>query len=141
MVHFPLPLIMILANKNERRNASQIIVMYLESEAITGALYTMTNGLSGRPRPLVYGTNTPIGERLNKNNQRSFYAGHTASSATATFFAAKVFSDLNRDSKLKPYVWFIAAAIPAVVGYMRYQSGFHFLSDNISGQLFFIVKF
>ncbi|MDQ6756462.1 MAG: phosphatase PAP2 family protein [Bacteroidota bacterium] len=130
---FPLPLIMILANKNERRNASQILVMYLETEAITAGLYTMVNGSTNRPRPLVYGTTAPIGERLNKNNQRSFYAGHTASSASATFFAAKVFSDLNPDSKAKPYVWVVAAAIPAVVGYMRYQSGFHFLSDNILG--------
>lgn len=130
---FPLPLIMMLANKNERRNASQILVMYLEAEAITGALYTMVNGTTNRPRPLVYGTKAPTDERLSKNNQRSFYAGHTASSATATFFAAKVFSDLNPGSKAKPYVWAVAAIIPAVVGYMRYQAGFHFLSDNILG--------
>jgi Membrane-associated phospholipid phosphatase len=133
LASFPLPLIMMVANKNERKNASQILVMYLEAESITGALYTMTNGLTHRPRPLVYGTIAPIGERLNKNNQRSFYAGHTASSATATFFAAKVFSDLNPDSKAKTFVWIIAAAIPATVGYMRYQSGFHFLSDNLLG--------
>ncbi len=133
LASFPLPLIMMVANKNERKNASQLLVMYLEAEAITGALYTMTNGLTSRPRPLVYSTTTPIGERLNKNNQRSFYAGHTASSASATFFAAKVFSDLNPDSKAKPIVWVVAAAIPAVVAYMRYQSGFHFLSDNLLG--------
>ena len=107
--------------------------MYLEAEAITGTLYTITNGLTRRSRPLVYGTIAPIGERLNKNNQRSFYAGHTASSATATFFAAKVFSDLNPDSKARAFVWVVAAAIPAIVGYMRYQSGFHFLSDNPLG--------
>jgi hypothetical protein len=130
---FPLPLIMLVANKNERRNASQILVMYLETEAITGALYSMTNGLTSRPRPLVYGANTPPDERLNKNNQRSFYAGHTASSASATFFAAKVFADLNPDSHAKTFVWAVAAAIPAVVGYMRYKSGFHFLSDNMLG--------
>jgi membrane-associated phospholipid phosphatase len=30
-------------------------------------------------------------------------------------------------------VWVVAAAIPAAVGYMRYQAGMHFLSDNLLG--------
>ncbi|HEV8080591.1 MAG TPA: phosphatase PAP2 family protein [Chitinophagaceae bacterium] len=129
---FAVPLVMLL-NKNEGRNASHILVMYLESLSITSALFTMAAGTLDRPRPLVYGTNAPTDERINKNNQRSFYAGHTAATASATFFAAKVFQDLNPDSKAKPYVWIAAAAVPALVGYMRYESGFHFLSDNLLG--------
>ncbi len=130
---FATPLAMLLINGNERRNASHILVLYLESLSITGALFTMAAGTLDRPRPLVYGTKASIDERRNKNNQRSFYAGHTASAASATFFAAKVFHDLNPDSKAKPIVWVVAAAVPAVVGYMRYKAGFHFLSDNILG--------
>lgn len=130
---FAMPLAMIVLNKNEARNASHILVMYIESLSITSTLFTMAAGTINRPRPLVYGTKAPTDERLNKNNQRSFFAGHTAATASATFFAAKVFHDLNPDSKAKPVVWIIAAAIPAVVGYMRYQSGFHFLSDNLLG--------
>lgn len=130
---FAVPLVMVLANNNERRNASHILVMYIESLSITSALFTMAAGTINRPRPLVYGTIASNEERMNKNNQRSFYAGHTAATASATFFAAKVFQDLNPDSKAKTYVWIFAAALPAVVGYMRYQSGFHFLSDNLLG--------
>ncbi|HEY8689061.1 MAG TPA: phosphatase PAP2 family protein [Chitinophagaceae bacterium] len=129
---FAMPLIMVL-NKNESRNASYILVMYLESASITSALFTMAAGTIHRSRPLVYGTIAPTDQRINKNNQRSFFAGHTASTASATFFAAKVFQDINPDSKAKPFVWALAAAIPAVVGYLRYQSGFHFLSDNLLG--------
>lgn len=129
---FALPIIMIL-NKNESRNASYILVMYVESLSITSALFTMAAGTIHRPRPLVYGTIAPTDQRINKNNQRSFFAGHTASTASATFFAAKVFQDLYPDSKAKVFVWTIAAAVPAVVGYMRYKSGFHFLSDNLLG--------
>ncbi len=132
---FAMPLAMILINKNEARNASNILVMYVESLSITSALFTMTDGLINRPRPLVYGTIAPTGERLNKNNQRSFFAGHTAATASATFFAAKVFQDINPDSRAKTFVWVIAATVPAVVGYMRYQSGFHFLSDNLLGYI------
>jgi membrane-associated phospholipid phosphatase len=129
---FAMPLIMIL-NKNESRNASYILVMYIESLSITSALFTMAAGTIHRSRPLVYGTIAPTDQRINKNNQRSFFAGHTAATASATFFAAKVFQDINPDSKAKPIVWIVAAAVPAVVGYMRYKSGFHFLSDNLLG--------
>ena len=137
---FAMPVVMLLLNKNERRNASSILVMYLESLSITSALFTLTAGTIHRPRPLVFtgenGTSNASNEiRKKANNQRSFYAGHTAASATGTFFAAKVFHDLNPDSKLKPFIWGIAAAVPAVVGYMRYKSGYHFLSDNILGYL------
>ena len=130
---FALPVVMLIINGNERRNASSILVMYLESLSITSALFTLTAGSIDRPRPLVYGTIASAGFRKEGKNQRSFYAGHTAASATGTFFAAKVFHDLNPDSKLKPFVWVVAATIPAVVGYMRYKSGYHFLSDNILG--------
>jgi membrane-associated phospholipid phosphatase len=131
---FAMPVVMGIINKNMRNNFGRIGVMYIESLSITGALFTMAAGTFNRPRPLVYaGTSAPTDERINKNNQRSFYAGHTASTASATFFAAKVFHDLNPNSKAKPFVWVVAAAVPAVVGYMRYKSGFHFLSDNLLG--------
>ena len=132
LASFAMPLVM-LTNKNEARNASHILVMYIESLSITSTLFTMAAGTIDRPRPLVYGTKAPTEERINKNNQRSFYAGHTAATASATFFAAKVFQDLNPDSKAKTLVWVVAAALPAAVGYMRYQGGMHFLSDNILG--------
>ncbi|MDB5224167.1 MAG: PA-phosphatase [Chitinophagaceae bacterium] len=131
---FAMPVAMLMLNKNERRDASSILIMYVESLSITSALFTLAAGAIDRSRPLVYGpSKAPDNERIKAKNQRSFYAGHTAASATGTFFAAKVFSDLNPGSKAKPFVWVIAAAIPAVVGYMRYKSGYHFLSDNILG--------
>jgi membrane-associated phospholipid phosphatase len=70
---------------------------------------------------------------MDSDSQRSFFAGHTAATATASFFAAKVFSDFNPDSKARPYVWAAAAAVPAAVGYMRLRAGRHFLTDNLLG--------
>lgn len=137
---FALPLVMGLIDKNQRSHYGQIMVMYLETMAITGALFTNTAALAGRPRPFVYtdrngnqAAGVDAAYRMEGNNQRSFYAGHTASSAAATFFAAKVFSDMNPTSKARTYVWIGAAAVPAFVGYMRYKAGMHFLSDNIIG--------
>jgi len=135
---FAMPLVMVVADKTERQQAGKIIVMYTESLAITATLYTITAGSIDRSRPLVYpdkngNYRADAGKRASKNSQRSFYAGHTAATASASFFAAKVFSDLNPDSKFKPVIWVIAAALPAVTAYYRYEAGEHFLSDNILG--------
>jgi hypothetical protein len=135
---FAMPLVFVVADKTEREQAGKILVMYTESLAITSALYTMTAGNINRSRPLVYpdkngNFKADIGKRTSNNSQRSFYAGHTAATASASFFAAKVFSDLHPDSKLRPYVWIVSAALPAVTAYYRYESGEHFLSDNILG--------
>jgi hypothetical protein len=129
---FAMPAVALL-NKNIRNKTGQVFVMYLETMLITGAMFTITAGGIDRPRPLVYSSDAPMSKRMSKNSQRSFYAGHPAATAAATFFTAKVFSDFNPDSKAKPYVWAAAALIPASVAYMRLQAGQHFLSDNLLG--------
>ncbi|WP_240773236.1 phosphatase PAP2 family protein [Pontibacter sp. SGAir0037] len=129
---FGTPLLLLL-NENVRSNAGQVLVLYVETMAITGALYTMTNGNVIRNRPLTYSQDVSLAEKGRANAQNSFYAGHTAAAASASFFAAKVFHDFNPDSPARPYVWATAAAIPATVGYFRLKAGKHFLSDNILG--------
>ena len=123
----------LLLDKNERHHAGQISVLFIETMATTGAMYSITAGLVQKSRPLVYNENLPVEKRISNNNQRSFFAGHTAATAAATFFAAKVFHDFNPDSPLQPYIWGIAAAIPATTGYLRIKSGNHFLTDNLVG--------
>ena len=122
-----------LIDKNQRSHYGQISVMFIETMSAAAASFTLAAGLVQRSRPLVYNTSLPIGDRVDKDAQRSFFAGHTTATAAATFFAAKVFSDFNPDSKLKPYVWAAAAAVPTVVAYQRLRAGKHFLSDNILG--------
>lgn len=129
---FALPVAMLL-NKNEGRKAGQVMALYIETMAITGGLFTLAAGGIERSRPLVYNTSVPINERTDNDAQRSFYAGHTAATASAMFFAAKVYSDFNPDSRAKPYVWAAAAVVPAVVGYYRLKAGKHFLTDNLLG--------
>ncbi|QNF33150.1 phosphatase PAP2 family protein [Adhaeribacter swui] len=123
----------LLLDKNMRSNTSQVLFLYGETLAITGSIYSMTVGSVYRKRPLVYGENTPNDKKTTKNAQNSFFAGHTAATASATFFAAKVFNDYYPDSPWRPVVWGAAAAIPASVGYLRLRAGKHFLSDNLIG--------
>jgi membrane-associated phospholipid phosphatase len=129
---FVLPFALLL-NENERSHAGQISVLFVETMATTGALFTIAAGLVQKSRPLVYNTSIPTEDRIANDEQRSFFAGHTAATAAATFFAAKVFSDFNPDSPLKPYVWGLAAGIPVSVGYLRIKAGKHFLTDNLIG--------
>jgi membrane-associated phospholipid phosphatase len=128
---YAIPVLMTLINKNERTKAGQLMVLYVETIGITGALYTITAGLVYRSRPFVYGTKAPLDKRLYKGAQRSFYGGHVATTAAATFLTAKIFRDFNPDSKLRPYLWGAAGGLTVLMGYMRYKAGYHFLSDCV----------
>lgn len=125
--------LMMLINKEQREDFGKLSILFIETMATTGALFTITAGAIERSRPLVYNPNVPYGERVDGDSQRSFFAGHTAATAAATFFTAKVFNDYYPDSQLKPFIWIAAAAIPAWVGYLRLKAGKHFLTDNIIG--------
>lgn len=124
----------LLFNDPIAQKAGQIGALYVETMAVTGTIFTLTAGNVYRVRPLVYGGDeVPSRQKTTKNAQNSFYAGHTAATASATFFAAKVFHDFNPDSPARPYIWTAAAAVPAAVGYLRLKAGKHFLSDNLLG--------
>lgn len=125
--------IVALIDPKQRSHYGQVSVLFIETMSAAAASFTIAAGLVQRSRPLVYNTSLPDDERLDKDEQRSFFAGHTTATAAATFFAAKVFNDFNPDSKLKPYVWTAAALVPAVVGYQRLRAGKHFLTDNLLG--------
>lgn len=129
---FGLPLLF-LADERTRANAPQIGLLYLETMAITGALFTQVNGRVSRKRPSVYSQVAGPEIRMDDKSQNSFYGGHVAATAAATFFTAKIFNDYFPDSPVRPYIWAGAAAIPAAVGVLRVRAGKHFLSDNVLG--------
>lgn len=81
---FAMPVVMGLLLKNERNKFGQVMVLYTQTMAITSSMFTIAAGAINRSRPLVYG-NAPMDLKLAGKSQRSFYAGHTAASAAATF--------------------------------------------------------
>lgn len=116
-----------------RRDAPIIGLLYLETMSITGALFSQVNARSFRNRPLVYNTSEDNDSRRDRKAENSFFGGHVAATASATFFAAKVFNDYFPDSPARPYVWAGAASLPAAVAWLRIKAGKHFLSDNLVG--------
>lgn len=116
-------------------HTGQYVGLYIESLATTAAIYTITAGLVDKSRPYVYDNSGETSEsrRFKNNGQRSFYSGHVAATATATFFAAKAFSDFNPDANGKVFMWAGAATLPAAVGILRIEAGQHFLTDVLIG--------
>ncbi|MGY2134101.1 phosphatase PAP2 family protein [Hymenobacter sp. HD11105] len=119
-------------DQDVRGHYGQILGLYLQAMTSSAAIFTMTVGTVTRYRPFLYGSEGG-GDRNSKISTNSFMSGHTAHTATATFFAAKVFHDFNPDSPAEPFVWGAAALVPAAVAYSRMEAGKHFLSDNIVG--------
>ncbi len=126
---YAFPFIAGLIDKNERAKFGQVAVLYIETIAITGSMYTLAAGLVYRSRPFVYGDKAPLDKRLDKGGQRSFYGGHVAATAASTFFVAKVFQDFNPGSKLTPYLYVASGGLTTLMAYFRIRAGYHFLSD------------
>jgi membrane-associated phospholipid phosphatase len=70
---------------------------------------------------------------MESDARKSFFSGHSSMTACNTFFAAKIWSDMHPNSKLKPWVWTAAAAVPAYAALQRVQAGKHYPSDVIVG--------
>ncbi|GAB2949695.1 hypothetical protein GCM10027048_13490 [Hymenobacter coalescens] len=120
-------------NDKVRGRYGQVLGLYMQALAFSDAAFTLSAGSVYRYRPFLYGNAGPANKRGSKISTNSFFAGHTAHTATATFFAAKVFHDFNPDSPAQPYVWTAAALVPAAVAVGRIEAGKHFLSDNLLG--------
>ena len=119
-------------NPAVRSHYGQVLVLYVQTVLGADAVFTTAIGNIPRYRPFLYGSEG--GDQRNGHiATNAFFAGHTAHTAAATFFAAKVFHDFNPDSPAQPYVWGAAAVVPAAVAYFRVEAGKHFLSDNIVG--------
>jgi hypothetical protein len=85
----PAPLIFLL-DKRMRQDAHKIGLLYLESMAITGTIYTSGAMLANRFRPYAYNPEVEMGTRRGGGARNSFPAGHPALVATSAFFMAKV---------------------------------------------------
>lgn len=124
---------MLLLDKNIRKDVIKIGTMFGEMFLFTGGFTGLSKGLFHRTRPFVFNENVPEEEKLKKGAQLSFISGHTSSNASITFFAAKVFSDYNPNSKYKPLVWSAAVLLPATTAYLRVKAGKHYPTDVIAG--------
>ncbi len=114
-----------------------ILALYLEVESVSLSIYIaspMGPLFQNKFRPIVYYDNLTRSERNNGYNRNSFYSGHVASAAAATFFMAKVIDDYNPQMGAnKAWLYAAAAVPPLILGYIRMLGLNHFPSDIITG--------
>ena len=92
--------------------------------------------IAERPRPHIYlQGESALNKPISKNSTKSFYSGHTSSSAYFAFFTAQAFQMLYPYSPLRKYVWAGSVLLPALTGYLRVKAGKHFPTDVIVGYL------
>lgn len=132
-IAMPLSLCLINGIKSPRKGII-LLTMYAETIIITTGMINTAKGAFCRYRPYVYSGYFPD-DKSDSYGAKSFFSGHTSVTAASSFFAVRVFSDIYPQSKLKPYMWTLAAAVPAATGALRIKAGRHFLSDVVSGYI------
>lgn len=124
---------LLLGDRGARKDWLTIGVMGGEAFLLNyGLTYTFKGGFR-RARPFVYNPDAPFPPKVKRNARFSYFSGHASYSAVASFFAARVYLDYHPDSKLKPLIWTLTAALPATTAYLRVRAGKHFPTDVITG--------
>lgn len=126
---------LLLVNKNVRKDAKNLVILYAETFALTGGITGMTKRLTLRPRPLVFNELAPLADKQKNSARYSFFSGHASRTTSNCIFAAKVFSDYFPESKWKGVVWSVAILTPTATSFFRVRSGKHYASDVITGSL------
>ena len=121
-------------DKRVQKEWKGVLALYFESLGVSSTAQAWTAISTDRFRPITYMTGVDTSLRVDRRNYNSFYSGHTSATATASFFAAKVYSDMHPELGRKKWLVFAAATIPpALVGINRIKAGKHFYSDVILG--------
>lgn len=121
-------------DKDIRKDWIDLLILYGETHAINSSIYIVTAGMFKRTRPSAYNPEVPFHINSGPGMQNSFYSGHVSTTASASFFMAKVYSDYHPELGKKKMILFGAALIPpAIVGFYRYKAMKHFPTDVIVG--------
>jgi membrane-associated phospholipid phosphatase len=128
---------LLLFDKQMRKDWFDLLLMYSEAISITSNIYEWSflgPTFQNRFRPAAYYEQLSSADRITGNNRNSFYSGHVASCATATFFMAQVYIDYHPEIGNSKYLLYGAATIPPLImGYVRVKALKHFTSDVMVG--------
>lgn len=133
---FLLPMTLLL-DKPARQNFGEVGLIYAETLLLNFGLTNFTKSAVKRPRPFMFDPSDeiPMSLRMKKSAQYSFFSGHTSFTAAMSFLTAKLHQDLYPGSNASPFVWGLAALIPAYTGMQRIRGGKHFLTDVLAGYI------
>ena len=131
---YALPLLL-LADKKIRQDWGELLVLFIQTQATVGNLYSWGSAIHiDKIRPLVYHPDVPWDQKTDNSTKNAFYSGHTSSSASASFFVAKVYCDYHPELGSRKYLFYSLALIPPVfTGFFRYKGMKHFPTDTMVG--------
>ncbi len=126
---------LLMLDKEIRQDWAPVLLLFLQAEAITGTLWSWGAAMHiDRIRPVVYNPDVEYAEKTFYRNRNSFFSGHTSTSATASFYTAKVYCDYHPELGNKKFIFYGLAVIPpAFTGYYRYKGMKHFPTDVLAG--------
>lgn len=128
-----LPLLF-LSKEHTQKDFFKIANVSFQSFLLSQALCN-TAKLSKRNRPYLYNQNIPMSQKLEKENNLSFFSGHTTWASSMCFSTAFAYQAYYPNTKYTPYIWTAAATLPALQGYLRVKAGKHYPTDVIVGYL------
>ncbi len=109
--------------------------MYSEIWLYIGGISMLSKGTVTRYRPFVYNPEIPIDKKLSPDSRMSFFSNHTMAAFASAVFISTVYSEYNRTSKLRPYIWAGSLLAAGTIGYFRYEAGMHYPTDLIVGAI------
>ena len=126
---------LLLIDKKIRKDWYDIILLYLETQAVAQNAYLLGGPLFvNRYRPFAYYDELTMEAKTGNGTTDSWFSGHTSTTSTASFFMAKVLSDYHPELGGKKWLLYGAALIPpAFVGIYRIKALKHFPTDVIMG--------
>ena len=111
------------------------VAIIAESALLTSGLTNTVKELVRRPRPYLYNPDVPASLYNPREDDLSFWSGHTANTAAITFSTACMVQRSEASPGVKTMTWIGAAVAPAAMGYLRVRAGRHFPTDVLTGYL------
>lgn len=122
-----------LLQEDLRKNWNSTGLMVLEAYLLNAGVTNITKELVKRKRPFVYNPDVPVSYKLKRDASSSFFSGHTSMTATSSFLTASMLQSQVSNNEAKAMIWIGGASIPAIVGYLRWKGGKHYLTDILVG--------
>jgi membrane-associated phospholipid phosphatase len=110
-----------------------VSIMYIETMMFSEIVSSLAKGSVKRIRPLAYNPEVPLNKKTTSDARKSFFSRHTTIAFASSVFFSTVYDTYYPQSKWKLYILTSSLLEAGVIGYLRYESGYHFPSDIIVG--------
>ncbi len=127
--------VVLMTDKKVQRDWSTFSLMYVETALFATMVPLLVKRSVERIRPFAYNPDVPIEKKIKKDARRSFFSGHSTLAFASATFISTVYNDYYPYSVWTPYIILGSLTAASAVGFLRYESGQHFLTDVITGAL------